>query len=1180
MFTLSLLSRGHGKLVQNKQKLEVYFEPEDYLNWKSPEDYVLVSKPQEKGSANQHTWSLFLPKTFSTRKGALILYSEGLAISAWPPEERRKGPHHPKGHRKRLDLELHTLQDLRKAILAYGRRQREQDRAWQPYLHFQSQPESQGQRQMQPGYSAKRYLRGLLRTWPPDTMYRLQCAGYIKDSVLLQDSQLNVPKNLRPQQDLSGVPPKYHLLPVFPPFWIQQGKSFEQGQQDLAEGEAGASGRVDEGSVAKNDSSQGIHLPQLGKQPWQEPKTQAEETSIENHHRIHTSKESRNENIQQTSRRAFGHAHIDHSWLLSDKSHITFYGGVFPNRKADLSDRQGNIKLHTGRSSHLLEEPPDERCLFPPIAPATGSEKNTAGQVKKKKVPKALKLPPLSEEQPRVLDPLRNPLKASEPPGELFILSAEIQFHTQHPPKEKTRRRGAPHPESGPETGEKARPLWKPPLKHASLEKPRELTVRLPMDTGRDTLSRQDDDAPPQNVTPPLSLIKGRRSPESQRGLDSPRTTSCSSSIGLLDVRRAKGALPAEGQEDSRDPILGHFLPGPDGENICLSLLGPTETKEPLSGKAYESVNSNTSHEKERSSIQHPLKANTESRTYLLMNLNETSPLTQKPEKQGAQQSLEAAAQKTGEPQSCINKGLICSNRKEFYTRKLHIDMTPFLKENGDELDDHEKPGGPVTENQDTQDQELRSMTLDPLSASLADHIQTPESDSVQKMDRDYDVHLLHRRLPRHESPERLGPIDVSLLPRVTEGRTEPRLFNQQALANISEIELIGKAKRKKRTKTDKSKASKGRREEKVHRGAEAAVGKSKESKIEKKSELILKERKPRAKRKRTQKERDLEIAELSGSGVINSKKTEDTSDRGFSPAESLVEDSWLSHKYDAQESQVSTDGTSSPAQTIPITGNMESKEERSYEDPSKALHAKREREGASRDRLRAERAEMRRVEVERKRREQEEQRRLLEEQLERAEKMKEELELEQRSREEEKRLRKQRLEEERQRQEEEERKQQLRLQVAQERVRQQQEEFRRKLRELQRKKQQEEAERAEAEKQRQKELEMQLAEEEKRLLEMAEEERLEYLQRKQEAEEKSRLEPEERRQREEEAARLALEEAMTQAQEEARQKAAVEKHLHFHQELCKEASALQWTQNISRSWVYSYFQFLQIPRP
>ncbi|XP_077603716.1 uncharacterized protein KIAA2012 homolog [Crocuta crocuta] len=1175
MFTLSLLSRGHGKLVQNKQKLEVYFEPEDYLNWKSPEDYVLVSKPQDDGIANQHTWSLFLPKTFSIRKGALILYSEGLALSAWTPEGTRKGPYHPKGHRKRLGFELHTLQDLKEAILAYGRGQQEQDRNWQPYLHFRSQSESQAQRQMHPGYSAKRYLRGLLRTWPPDTMYRLQCAGYIKDSVLLQDSQLNAPKTLRPQQDLSGVPPKYHLLPVFPPFWIQQGKSFEQGQQGLDEGEAGAGGRMNQGPGAKNHS-QGIHLPPLRKQPWHEDETQAEDTSIQNHHRIHTSKESHNEKIQQTSRRAFGHARIDHSWLLSDKSHITFYGGAFPNRKADLSDRQGNIKLRKGRSSHLLQEPPAERCLFPPLATATGSEKNTAGEVKKKKVPKALKLPPISEEPTRVLDPLRSQFKANEPPAELCIFPVEIHFHTQHPSKEKSHRRGVPHPESGPETEEKARPLWKSPLKHASLEKPRELMVHLPVDTGRDMLSPQDDDASPQNVTPSSSLIKGRKSPESQRGLDSPRTSGHSSSTGPMDMRRAKGALPAEGQEDSRDPTLGHFSLGPDGENICLSLPGPTETEEPLSGKAYESVNSNTSHEKEGSGIQCLLKANTESRTYLHTNLNENSSLTQKPEKQGAQQSLEAAAQKTGEPQSCINKGLICSNRKEFYTRKLHIDMTPFLKENGDELDNHEEPGGPLRENhQDTQDQELKSMNLDPPSASLAEYIQTFESDAVQKTARDYDVHDLHRRLPGHESLERLGPKDTSLLPRGREGETEPRLFNHRALANISEMELIGKAKKKKRTKTDKSKG-----EGKIHRKAEAAAGKLKESKTEKKLGLIPKERKPRTNRKKTQKKRNLEVAaELNEPDVINSKEIEDTSDRGFSPSGSLVEDPWLSSKYDAPESQVSIDGRSSPTQAVPVTRNMESKEERSYDDPSKALLAKREQEEASRDRRRAERAEMRRLEVERKRREQEEQRRLLQEQLQRAEKMKEELELEQRARAEEIRLRKQRLEEERQQREEEERKQQLQLQVAQERLRQRQNEFRRKLQELQTQKQQEEARRAEAEKQRQRELEMQLAEEQKRLMEMAEEERLEYQRLKQEAEEKAQQEAVERRQREEEAGRLALEEAMKQAQEQARQNAALKKHLQFHQELSKEASGLQWTQNISRSWVYSYFQFLKIPK-
>ncbi|XP_004004883.3 uncharacterized protein KIAA2012 homolog isoform X2 [Ovis aries] len=1148
MFTLSLLSRGHGKLVQDKQKLEVYFEPEDYLNWKSPEDYILVRKPQDEGNADQHTWSLFLPKTFSTRKGALILYSEGVAISAWTPEEKRKGPYRPKGCRKRPDLELHTLQDLKEAILAYGRRQREQDRAWQPYLHFRSQPESQGLRQIQPGYSAKRYLRGLLRTWPPGTIYKLQCAGYIKDSVLLQDSQHNVPKNLRPQQDLSGVPPKYHLLPVFPPFWIQQGKSFGQGQQDLDEGEAGAGGQVDTGSVAKDSGSQGTCLPPLRKQPWQEDETQTEDTSKDNHRCIHASKESHHEKAQQTSRRTLGHALFDHSWLLHDKSHTAFYyGGIFPNRKADLSDKQRTMKLHQGRSSHLFKEPPAERCLFPPVASAAGSEKNMPGDMKKKKAPKALKLPLISEEPPRVLDPLRSQLKASEPPAELFIFPVEIHYHSQHPPKGKAQRRGAPHPESAPEAEEECGPLWRPPLKQVSLRRSRALRVHLPVDTDRDTLSPQEDVAPPQKGTSSPSLRKGKKSPKSQRGPDSPRTSGRSSPTGPQREKPAGGPLPAAGQ-------------------------------------AYESVSSNAGHREEESSIQHLLKVNTESRTDLHMNLNETSPLTQKPENQGAQQSLEAAAQKTGEPQSCINKGLICSNRKEFYTRKLHLDMTPFLKASREEMDDHEE-GGELRENHpDAPDPVPRNMTLDPLCASLAEHMQTPEADTVQKAGKDYNVHHRHRGLPGHgpHSPEGLDPIDTSFLPRGKEGKTEPRLFNQQTSNDVSnEMELIEKAKSRKRAKTDKSKAPKREKEGKLHEEAEAAVGKSKESKAEKKSQLIPKGKKTGAKGKRTRKEGNLETAvELSGPAVINSKETKDRSGGGFFRSGSGVEDPWLSSKVEAPESQVSIDGRSSPTPTATVPGNMEPEEERSHEDPSKAFLITREQEKASRDRLRAERAEMRRLEVERKRREQEEQRRLQQEQLERAERMKEELELEQQRRMEEIRLRKQRREEERQQQEEEERRQWLQLQMAQERARQQQEEFRRKCQELQRKKQQEEAERAEAEKQRLKELEMQLAEEQKHLMEMAEEERLEYQRRKQEAEEKTRREAEDRWQKEKEAARLAQEEAMKQAQDQARQKDALKKHLHFHQELHKEASGLQWTHNISRPWVYSYFHFLQIPRP
>ncbi|XP_037590770.1 uncharacterized protein KIAA2012 homolog isoform X6 [Cebus imitator] len=1129
MFTLSLLSRGHGKLGQDKQKLEVYFEPEDYLNWKSPEDYVLASKPQDEDNATQHSWSLFLPKTFSTRKGALILYSEGLAIPAWTHKEKGKGPYSPKGHWRKLDLELYTLQDLKEAILAYGRQQGEQDRAWQPHLHFRSQLESQAQRQIQPGHSAKRYLRGLLQTWPPDAMYRLWCAGYIKNSVLLQDSQLNVPKKLRPQQDLSGVPPKYHLLPVFPSCWIQQGKSFEQGQQGLDEGEAKAAGHLDQDPLAKNHGRQGTHLLPLRKQPWPEDETRAEDTSIEHHLRLHASKESYNEKTQQTFRKAFGHGHMDHPWLPRDKSHITFCGGAFPNRKPDLSDKQRNVKLHKVRIGHLLQELPAERCLFPPVVTATGSGINTPGEAKKKKAPKALKLPPISEESPRVLEPLKSQFKTNEPPTELFIFPVEIHYHTRHSLKEKAHRR--------------------------------------------------DDDAPPQNVTSPLDLlppIKGKKCPASQKGLDSPRTSGYSSPPSLPNVRAPRKALPAG--QDSSNPTLGHFLLGPDGEKVRASLPGSTQTEVFPSGKA-----------------------DTETRADLHMNLYEASPLTQTTEKQGAQQSLEAAAQKTREPQSCINKGLICSNRKEFYTCKLHINMTPFLKqESGEALDYQEEAGRSLREtHHDNQDPEPRSMTLDSLSASQTEHIQTPDADTVQKVSRDYDVHHLHRGLPGHrpESPERLSAVYTSLLPREREGKAEPRLFSQETASIGHERDLIDKAKRKKRLKTDKTKALKREREGKIYREAEAAVGKSKDSKAKKNLE-----KNPGAQRKRTQKERNLEkVAEQSGPDVIHSEETEDTSNRSSFASDSFVEDPWLSPKYDAQETQVSLDGRSSPSQIATVTGNMESKGERSCEDPSKvksdvlgltegvlsslgtsaeALLTKREQKKASQDRLRTERAEMRRLEVERKRREQEEQRQLQQEQLERAKKMEEELELEQQRRAEEMRLRKQRLQEEQQRQEEEERKQQLRLKAAQERARQQQEEFRRKLRELQREKQQKEAERAEAEKQRQKELEMQLAEEQKRLMEMAEEERLEYQQRKQEAEEKAQLEAEERRQKEEEAARLALEEATKQAQEQARQKAALEKHLHFHQELRKEASSLQWTHNISRPWVYSYFQFLQIPRP
>ncbi|GAB1285010.1 Predicted gene 973 [Apodemus speciosus] len=551
----------------------------------------------------------------------------------------------------------------------------------------------------------------------------------------------------------------------------------------------------------------------------------------------------------------------------------------------------------------------------------------------------------------------------------------------------------------------------------------------------------------------------------------------------------------------------------------------------------------------------------------------------------GVPQSLEPAAQKTGEPQSCINKGLICSNEKEFYTRKLHIDMTPFLKghvemnlalmknqeDPSEEMPKTAKDRGfyrnsvvdqtglelgdlpaSASECWGQRDPKPRNKTLDPLRTSLAETSQPSEADTIKNMDRDYNVHHPHRRPLEHERafPKKLGSETTSLLPRKKK-KKKPKLFNQKTLVAINYgRDLVDKAKRKKRTKTHQAKAPKKEREGRGLGQAEAAGGKPKHSKTKKKSELTPKEKKLGSKMKRTHKERNMEIAAgPSKSDITNSKEAGGTSHRGLLRSHSTTgrrrshsTSGRLSLELDAPDSQVALDGRVPPTQATDVTSGMESEEERSRGDPSKALQDKKQQEKASRDRIRTETAEMRWLEVERRRREQEELSRVHQEQLEKAEKMKEELELELQRRTEAIRwasspetqgLRKQRLEEERQQQEEAERKQRLQQQAARERARQQQEELRRKLQELQRKKQQEAVERAEAEKQRQKELEMRLADEQKRLMEMAEEERLEYQRQKQAAEEKARQETEERRKQEEEAAKLALEEATKLAQEQ-----------------------------------------------
>ncbi|XP_042565564.1 uncharacterized protein LOC122133424 [Clupea harengus] len=118
---LSLLSRGCGQLVPLTEgghdgRLEVCFEPEDFFSWRAQPLLLHLSRSGRLlGGVGDPT----PPKTYSTRKGHLILYSEDLVSSSSQSVANRKG----RGSKQEAEVQLHTLRDLTGAILSYRSKQ-------------------------------------------------------------------------------------------------------------------------------------------------------------------------------------------------------------------------------------------------------------------------------------------------------------------------------------------------------------------------------------------------------------------------------------------------------------------------------------------------------------------------------------------------------------------------------------------------------------------------------------------------------------------------------------------------------------------------------------------------------------------------------------------------------------------------------------------------------------------------------------------------------------------------------------------------------------------------------------------------------------------------------------------------------------------------------------------------
>ncbi|XP_042349976.1 uncharacterized protein LOC121948641 [Plectropomus leopardus] len=126
--SLSVLSRGCGRFVSSNRntgrhdgRLDVCFTPQDYYIWKSQDSLLRLSNSGhllvEEVSA--------LPKTYSTRRGPLLLYSQDLVTmeTSANSETRDRKQQVVRGYSQQVEQQLSNLKELTAAIMSYSNTQ-------------------------------------------------------------------------------------------------------------------------------------------------------------------------------------------------------------------------------------------------------------------------------------------------------------------------------------------------------------------------------------------------------------------------------------------------------------------------------------------------------------------------------------------------------------------------------------------------------------------------------------------------------------------------------------------------------------------------------------------------------------------------------------------------------------------------------------------------------------------------------------------------------------------------------------------------------------------------------------------------------------------------------------------------------------------------------------------------
>ncbi|KAM9305610.1 uncharacterized protein KIAA2012 homolog [Gastrophryne carolinensis] len=1381
MATLSLLSRGNAQIVKTSQeRLEVHYEPEDYFNWRSRHDFHLRRFLTGKYASHNY-WEMPAHKTYSTKKGPLVLYSEDLALPSWNVSHERRAHRSHYNKRKKYKLELSTLLDLTGAILSYGRKQSgHMDSHWQPYLHFLNEEDMHCDRQIRPGYSPKRYLTRLFQTWDPSTLYKLQQAGCLRDSVQLQQLTSYSGETSGRHPDLSSTPMKYQRLPVFLhlPQWTSADTYTSPGHGMPVEEEYGTKEKLSDNieiSELHSKKSSGVIF-SCGTQRKSSPErtrshaTQGSWKPKEQYNphmadEIQQSGDDTMSNRTQCYEKPPATLEVpflkDNGLLAHGKPHTTFYGGPFTGRKKYPYGKQELMRLTSENTEHL-----PEGAFLPPISQTGGSEPEFVRDSKEH-----IKLPPIMEDSSRIPQRKRR-RRGADPPKELLVIPLLVHFENQKATQgEKTAM----------EKSMKAGPMNNNEEciinNRLSQEEPVDPTMvkelapggvdskvkTLQMDIEWNLDSNTDGDLPasdglPLGLLPPLNGKKGPGNQSSMANLKAPNNnnSNTSSKAQGLPTGIIRGSIPEELKECCKGGSVGSLIMSPNGEIVCLSVMGaaresdipirfdfiPEEAEEDclqeesagqeeqwsgrqqVSGQEIdgpgpqtlqdflnlpESPSSGPDHKEKKVNrkISVPVatmqedadNAGSENRQIELSSPHRKSGKVsdqqiyiekghKKDPGEGSARSQEETAMQnddrrvTGnamkrvsstepwstdptnesmsskdalspentvtkdDPQNAAEATEHPSARQQMSTesagettpKNRQENMSTQVTKNTDAIINeipHNKPGetsrGPPL-------QELNSLNISPSSETLKTKeektqksgpaapstVQNEMSNKQESSNKDsgsqdrtmqnapniskenslkpdmkdskihYNkIFVLSNADEEESNGSKVNPRGLPLEAETLQQKSQPgkqMAGEEEEMATLQDIAKTSKSETTKGNRKKKIKPEKVQNTEKTQ--AKAAKKTKQGSATEGKAVFVVgppKNKKTESKishpKKPSGPAQSQQIIQVT-QDVIDEIQEEEEEETKSEKSEKESEDSYKVTKHE-ERSPTPTESNNGIIDETQQTGQRDTSalvvtyqandDDPAFSETSESTISSVRQRRPSRVRELSEKAERRRLEVERKRREREEQLRLEKEQQERMERMMADLEEEQRIWAEEIRLRKVQEEEERQRQEQEKARRMQLEQQAIERARQQQEEYRRKLQEIQRRKEQEELERMEAERQRKLEQERLEAEERMRLLEMAAEEREEYYRKKREREQQARQEEEQRRLKAEAEARAIMEEAQRQAQLLARRTAALEQQLQFNRGLMQESVGMDQTQGVSRPWVFSYFEFLEL---